>query len=311
MRWFLPLLALGLLGLGALGWSFVPSPIEPLPATFEALPPAQPPQGMSLSALPTSLIAARAAFAFRGGSPAEERQFSQTAILVRHPGGDLLFDTGVGEQADAQFAATPFLMRTFSQQTLGTPAARQLRAAGYDPQRLAGIVPTHVHWDHISALPEFPGVPVWLNERERAFIEQGGDITELIRSFGPLPIRSYAFAAKPYLGFARSFDVFGDGAVVLVEAPGHTPGSILVFVTLPSGRRFVLLGDLVWQSEGITARAERPWLARRRVDHEPAEVRQGIARVAGLHARFPELTLLPAHDARAMGALPVFPRSLD
>jgi glyoxylase-like metal-dependent hydrolase (beta-lactamase superfamily II) len=299
------------LGLGAIAWTFMPVRLTPVAPPEGALPAAAPPAGMSLSALPTSLIEARAAFAFRGGSPAEPRQFSQTAILVRHPRGDLLFDTGVGEHADAQFAATPWVMHTFSAQHLSVPAARQLRAGGYDPRTLAGIVPTHVHWDHIAALPEFPGVPLWLNDRERAFIDEGGEQTALIRSFGTLATHAYAFRPAPYLGFSRSFDVWGDGSVVLVEAPGHTPGSILAFITLPSGRRLALLGDLVWQTEGFALPAERPWLVRRRVDHDAAEVRAAIARVAGISVRYPEITLLPAHDARAMGKLPVFPARLD
>ncbi|MET0342948.1 MAG: MBL fold metallo-hydrolase [Polyangiales bacterium] len=295
----------------ALVSTFRSSPFEAIAPMEVALPDARPPAGMALSALPTSIIDARAGFAFRGGAFDEPRAFAQTAVLVRHPRGDLLFDTGVGAEADAQFARTSWLMHTFSKQTVGVPAAKQLRDAGYDFAKLAGIMPTHVHWDHISALAEFPGVPVWLNARERAFVDEGGEITALMRSFGPLPVRSYAFEPVPYLGFAERLDVFGDGAVVLVPAPGHTPGSILAFVALPSGRRFLLLGDLVWQTDGITRREERPWLVRRIVDHDPAEVRVAIARVAGIAARFPALTLLPAHDARAMRALPVFPAQLE
>jgi glyoxylase-like metal-dependent hydrolase (beta-lactamase superfamily II) len=58
--------------------------------------------------------------------------------------------------------------------------------------------------------------------------------------------------AGPYLGFPRSHDVYGDGSIVCVPAPGHTPGSIIVFVTLPNNVRYALVGDLVWQREGLT-----------------------------------------------------------
>src|SRR5512141_1834557 len=58
------------------------------------LPPASPPAGMSISVMPTGSMESRAAFAFRGGMWNDIRQFSMTAMLVRHPKGDLLIDTG-------------------------------------------------------------------------------------------------------------------------------------------------------------------------------------------------------------------------
>jgi N-acyl homoserine lactone hydrolase len=47
--------------------------------------------------------------------------------------------------------------------------------------------------------------------------------------------------------------VWGDGSIVLVPAPGHTPGSIVAFIALPTGKRYALIGDLTWQLEGVTA----------------------------------------------------------
>ena len=66
-----------------------------------------------------------------------------------------------------------------------------------------------------------------------------------------LQIHSYEFEGPPYLGFSASYDVWGDGSIVLVPAPGHTPGSIVVFITLQSGKRYALIGDLTWQLDGI------------------------------------------------------------
>ncbi|TAL19033.1 MAG: MBL fold metallo-hydrolase [Aquabacterium sp.] len=293
--------------LAALAWTFSASDLVPDATDYGPLPAAHPPAGMSLSALPTGRIESKAGFAFRGGSMSEERDFAMTAVLVRHPRGDLMFDTGMSAHLDEHLSSVPWLMRKLSVRHLDKPAAAVLKDNGYDPKQLAGIVPTHAHWDHVGGIADLPGIPVWLNAVEQHFIAEGGFPTELARRVQPFPVRSYAFDDKPYLGFPKSLDLWGDGSIVLVPAPGHTPGSILAFVTLPSGARYVLLGDLVWQTDGITRPAERPWLSRSMVDEDADAVRRAITHVAALHRRFPDLVLLPAHDARAMGKLPVFP----
>ena len=298
---------LATLALAALGWSHVPQRLPVAALVLPAMPPATPPAGMSLSALPTGSMEALAAFAYRGGALTEQREFSQTAVLVRHPKGDLLFDTGMGRHAAEHFAGTPWLMHTLSKLKLDKPVADQLVAQGYDLTKLAAIVPTHVHWDHISGVPDFPGTPVWLTAAEQSFITHGGAISELARSFGKLPVRSLEFADQPYLGFERSLDVWGDGAIVLVPTPGHTPGSIIAFITLPSGQRHALLGDLVWQTDGIERPAERPWISRWLVDDDAEGVRRAVSHVAALRQHLPQINWLPAHDGRAMGKLPVFP----
>ena len=91
---------------------------------------------------------------------------------------------------------------------------------------------------------------------------------------------------------------------VVVPAPGHTPGSVIVFLALPGGHRYALVGDLAWQREGITEREERPWLQRSLADHEPSGVRDGLLRMAAIAKRFPDLTLVPAHDQRGFAGIP-------
>ena len=46
-------------------------------------------------------------------------------------------------------------------------------------------------------------------------------------------------------------EIAGDGSVVIVPEPGHTPDSIVIFVSLPSGVRYAFVGDLAWQMEGL------------------------------------------------------------
>lgn len=291
-----------LLGALAEGLSSAPIPV-PGPYTGD-WPRATPPPGMSVHRLPTGVTHRSAGFAHRGGSLFDGRDFAMTALLVEHPDGDLLVDTGLGAAIAQQLERMPFWFRAITDYQRSSSAAERLDAIGYDRSRLRAILPTHAHWDHVSGIPELAGTPVWVTAEERRFIAQGGWITSIARSFESARWEILGFESGPVLGFPRSHDVYGDGSVLVVPAPGHTPGSVMVFLTLPDGARHALLGDLVWQLEGITRREERPWLQRRLADVDEEEVRRGIAHVAALAARFPELNLVPAHDARGFAAIP-------
>ncbi len=289
--------------------SFAPAPLPP-PAPFEgSLPPASPPAAMAIFQLPTGVVHRTAAFAYRGGSFRDYRDFSMAGALVRHPRGDLLIDTGFGREIDTQIMLMPFLFRMITSYSRAEPAAAQLDAVGYDRKNLRGILLTHAHWDHVSGIADFPGVPVLVTADERRFVADGGVISIVARSLPDVHYEEYGFDGGPYLGFPSSHDVYGDGAIVVVPAPGHTPGSVIVFVALPDGKRYAFLGDLVWQREGILEREERPWVQRAAVDGDPAGVRTNMLRVAALAARFPEMVLVPAHDARGFDAMSRLTRS--
>jgi len=292
---------------GAFARTFSPVRFDVPPLAIDTLPPASPPAGMSLSAIATGAMESRAALAFRGGSFGDKRDFPMTPILVRHPKGNLLIDAGFGRDVDAQVASLGGVMKAATTYRKGTPAAAQLEAKGFHVADLAGVLLTHSHWDHVSGLDSLKGVPVWMNEAEQSFVDGGSPHAALMRSFGKLDTRRYEFDGGPYFGFPQSHDVWGDGSIVVVPAPGHTPGSVVIFVTLPSGTRYALLGDLVWQMEGIDIPTERPWLARSLINENREQVRESIVRVAAIHRRFPEIHIVPAHDARVAATLPMFP----
>jgi glyoxylase-like metal-dependent hydrolase (beta-lactamase superfamily II) len=285
----------------------LPSPLPEPPPLEVAVPEAHPPAEMSIAAMATGVDHRSAAAAYRGGSPRDARDFTMTAVLVRHPRGDLLVDTGFGRRVREHFAAMPLAFRLVTPMEPGTPARDQLDAAGYDASRLSGILLTHAHWDHVSGIPDFPGTPVLLPADERRFVSEGGVATTVARGLAGVEWREYAFDGGPYLGFPRSHDIYGDGAIVVVPAPGHTPGSVVVFLTLPTGRRYAMVGDLCWQREGITLREERPLLIRAAVDWKPGLVREQIGHMAAVHALLPDLTLVPAHDGRQMAEIPPLP----
>lgn len=262
----------------------------PLPEgkPFEGpIPLASAPAEMTIRAIPTGVTHRSAAFAYRGGSFSDARDFSMTATLVTHPRGDVLIDTGFGEDVAAQLQLMPWWFRAITKYEF-------VKAAEATP---SAILITHAHWDHVSGASAFKGVPIWVNAEEHRFIREGGWLTAVARSCTN-PIEEFEFEGGPYLGFSKSHDVYGDGAIVVVPAAGHTPGSVIVFVTLPSMKRYAFVGDLVWQREGISEREERPWLQRTLGDADPAAVRETIVHMAALKARLPELEIVPAHDVR-------------
>jgi glyoxylase-like metal-dependent hydrolase (beta-lactamase superfamily II) len=293
-----------LLPLALFASTFCASPLPAPEPLGSPLPAASPPAEVALAQIPTGVTHRSAGFAYRGGSFTDRRDFAMTAVLVKHPRGDVLIDTGFGRDIDAHFAAMPFAFRAITSYERGRSAAEQLDASGYDRKKLRGILLTHAHWDHVSGIPDFPEVPVLVTAEERRFIAEGGALTAVARSFASARYEEYAFEGGGYLGFERSHDLYGDGAIVIVPAPGHTPGSVIVFVALPNEKRYAFVGDLAWQREGITEREERPWLQRTLADDDGEEVRHNLLRMTAITTRYPEITLVPAHDARGFADMP-------
>lgn len=256
---------------------------------------------MALYQLPTGTYSTRAAFAVQGGSFRDKRNFAATAVLISHPKGDLLIDAGFGEKVEEHVRMLSRMERA-PLKRLET-AAQQLDRSGYERSRLLGVVVTHVHWDHISGLDTLR-VPVWINNEERRYAAEDPHGAVFRNVSEGLPLHAYDFDGPEYLGFPASFDVYGDGSVVVAFAGGHTSGSVVVFVTLPSQQRYAFIGDLTWQLDGITRGAERPWLLRRVADVDADTVRKGLRRSIALSR---VMQVVPAHDTEAYNGIPQLP----
>jgi N-acyl homoserine lactone hydrolase len=262
------------------------------------LPKATPPSDVAIYQLPTGSYVTRANFAFTGGAFRDKRSFAATAILVTHPQGDFLIDAGFGAGIAAHVHAQPWYARSPYQAT-GT-ASEQLDASGYDRGRLRGVLITHSHWDHVSGLDQLQ-VPIWTSAGELRYAAEARDGKVFRTVSKGHEVHRYEFDSAPYLGFPSSYDVHGDGSVVVALAGGHTPGSVIVFVTLPAGQRYAFIGDVAWQLEGVRRPAERPLLMRKLADVDPGQVREDLLRVASLAGL---MHVVPAHDLTAYEGIP-------
>jgi glyoxylase-like metal-dependent hydrolase (beta-lactamase superfamily II) len=114
-------------------------------------------------------------------------------------------------------------------------------------------------------------------------------------------IYRYDVNGPAYLGFAASFDVYGDDCVVIVPVGGHTDGSVIVFASLPDSKRYAFVGDLTWQLDGIRQRVERPPLMRKLADVDPGQVRENLLCVISIADL---MQVVPAHDVAASDGIP-------
>jgi len=92
--------------------------------------------------------------------------------------------------------------------------------------------------------------------------------------------------------FAAAHDLMGDGSLVLLPTPGHTPGSMSLLVRRPGQAPLLLVGDLTYETELLEA-GRIPGVG------EKAGLRQASAMVRQLTERHPDLVVLPAHDPGA------------
>ena len=295
--------------LAGLAWTFVKRPLPVPKAIGAVLPAAASVGGVSFAVIRGADMQSQEGFSVRGGSLMKSFINGVVAFVVEHPRGRLLIDAGVARDVQEHLKTTPFLMRTLASFSLKQPTIDVLTSRGLGPSDIRGIVLTHSHWDHVSGLADLREVPVWITAEELAHArsdDDGGKLYRLLEAQGPLQLHELAFDDGAYGPFTASHDFFGDGSVVLVPTPGHTPGSVAAFVTSSEGERFLIIGDTSWTKEGVDWPAEKPWLARRMVDFDAAGVREQLVLLHQLQRANPDLVIVPAHDTRVHETIATF-----
>lgn len=159
---------------------------------------------------------------------------SAPCFLVAHPKGTLMWDTG--PVADGTFQNGVGKLRYA---TTTKTVTSQLAAIGYKPSDITYLALSHFHWDHVGNANLFAG-STWLTpkaERDYMFMDPPSTRTE------PQNFSALKNAKTVYITTA-DYDVFGDKSVIIMAAPGHSPGHQVLFLKLAKTGPLVLSGDL-------------------------------------------------------------------
>jgi glyoxylase-like metal-dependent hydrolase (beta-lactamase superfamily II) len=104
-------------------------------------------------------------------------------------------------------------------------------------------------------------------------------------------------AGDPGLAPFRSRrDLFGDGSLVLLPAPGHTPRSMSLLVRRPGRPPLIMVGDVTYDAHLLEA-GHVPGVGSRR------RLREATVMINKMRQQYPGLVILPAHDLGAAGRL--------
>lgn len=229
-------------------------------------------------------------FAYAG----KTRTLTDSCYVIRHDSRYLLWDAGlpaalIGAKPDEKAPLSP---------SLAVDIPTQLAEIGIKPAQISYLGISHNHFDHVGQAAAFPGAVLLIGQEDfDAFTSK------------PLPFGVDASFVSPWLeGKAKAepvagdHDVFGDGSVVMLRMPGHTPGEMSLLVRLPETGPVLLSGDVAHFQEQLANRGVPPFNTDRSESLASMERLQAVAK--SLKAK-----LIIQHDETHIGKLPTFPKS--
>jgi N-acyl homoserine lactone hydrolase len=175
-------------------------------------------------------------------------EFSDNCYLIRHGDRLFLWDSGMSDAIAAKpegVSAAGGLLTMWVRKTL----VSQLQAVGVAPADITDIAFSHFHGDHVGNANLFTSATLYIQEPEHD------------AAFGPnaakfgfmLPLYE-KLKSNPTVKLSGDHDVYGDGSVVILSTPGHTPGHQCLLVRLPQRGVVVLSGDMVHFQDNWTHR---------------------------------------------------------
>ena len=229
-------------------------------------------------------------------------EFSSTCWLIKHGSEWLLWDTGVPEAAlndPKGWSTLPKLIVYHLDKTV----TGQLAEIGLKPSDIGRVAISHTHGDHIGNVRLFPDSAILMQRAEHSWINSGNGPNDNVNRLMAL--------ARELLGDPKNLqlidgdtDVFGDGSVILVSTPGHTPGSQSLLVHLKNSGFIILSGDVA-HLEGNFERNIVPAL-----NTDKAQSIASMEKIRQMMARY-GATLFINHDKKQTETLKLLPAFYD
>ena len=298
-------LSLGTLGMGLAIKSFLPQRFPtaawpgvreyPAPLDVASLP------AVEVEFLRCGSVTIPECIAVRGALSIAPRVIAHSAVLIRHPRATFLYDTGLCADVYTYLVNQPLLFRkTLANFTLERPLHDHLVRLGIGYGDLDFALLSHLHWDHVSGIPDIPGVPLRINRVEYDAARYGlleannGLVAELMCDNS---LEYFECAGPAYEGFRSSHDLFGDGSIILVPLPGHTAGNTGMFINRSNGSRVFLIGDAAWVSENYVRPATMHPFIWSGVTSDDATARETLIQLHRYAIHHPSVPLIAMHDA--------------
>ena len=225
--------------------------------------------------------------------------FSANCYLIRHSKGWMMWDSGINDNV----ATMPngFQRGKLSPHyILRKPLRFALAEIGVDPSKIEHVAFSHTHGDHVGNGNLFTSATLYIQQAEY-------DI-----AFGSEAVSKWNFEVTSYdklrgnktIKLNGDHDVFGDGSVVIIATPGHTPGHQSLLVRLPKTGPVILSGDMVHLQDN--------WIHRRApsFNFDVAESLKSMDKVAALMQKT-GAKLWINHDKAQSDAVPKAPQFVE
>ncbi len=249
------------------------------------------------------------------GGGGDELVLPVYVYVFEHPSeGVVLIDAGfprrsAADPRDYPGATAARLLKL----TVEAPAADLLKDIGRAEADVLNVVVTHMHSDHIGGIEDFPNAALWVHRAEWESADERGPLGKPDTS----PFADHAVvktveftATKPYGPFGGHVDLFGDGSVVLLPAPGHTPGHMAVMLNLPSGS-FLFTGDCAWVDRHWTEPSLKSRLVRNLIEDDWERNWANQWRIHEWAEAHPELTVVAGHEPANLERLKRWPDAYE
>jgi glyoxylase-like metal-dependent hydrolase (beta-lactamase superfamily II) len=184
-------------------------------------------------------------FADDGSMSGQSRELIVPCYLIRHPNGDLIWDAGFPDAIAAMPGGRMELPQMGATVVMPTTLEAQLTQLNLTPADIEYVSFSHQHGDHTGNGNLFAASTWIVDADERAYM------------FSDEARGAQSFAGYAQLENAQTqliegdadYDVFGDGSVTVIQAPGHTPGHTMLLVRLPNAGPVLLTGDMFHLAE--------------------------------------------------------------